>query len=105
MKMCKRLFAYLLLLTIIANFLVMQAFAHRSVLYVDYDRCAGDADRDGLDETWYVLQTSDICAHISDEVKTIKNAPGAANISIRTASAMYGRPRDGINATVNAGSL
>ena len=46
MKMCKRLFAYLLLLTIIANFLVMQAFAHRSVLYVDYDRCAGDADRD-----------------------------------------------------------
>lgn len=72
MKMCKRLFAYLLLLTIIANFLVMQAFAHRSVLYVDYDRCAGDADRDGLDETWYVLQTSDICAHISDEVKTIK---------------------------------
>ncbi len=33
MKMCKRLFAFLLLLTIIANFLVMQAFAHRSVLY------------------------------------------------------------------------
>lgn len=72
MKMCKRLFSFLLLLTIIANFLVMQAFAHRSVLYVDYDECVSNKNLDGLDETWYILQTSSACTHISDEVKTIK---------------------------------
>lgn len=72
MKMCKRLFSFLLLLTIIANFLVMQAFAHRSVLYVDYDECVSNKNLDGLDETWFILQTSSACTHISDEVKTIK---------------------------------
>lgn len=48
------------------------AYAHNAMLDIDYDDCEGDANSDGINETWYCLDSSAYCYHLSHEVETIK---------------------------------
>lgn len=72
---CKRFVAFVFTLIIFINVLVfsnIQVFAHDSILDVDYDNCILNEEADGIDETWYVLNNSSVCRHISHELCTIK---------------------------------
>lgn len=51
--------------------LTIPAFAHNSMLYVDYDNCQEDLNGDGINEMWYVLQDDSYNLHYPHEAATI----------------------------------
>ena len=51
---------------------ISPVFAHEAILSVDYDECNGVLNRDGIDETWYILEDENRTYHLSDAVSTIK---------------------------------
>ena len=75
MKSNRKLIALFVALVIIVNFPILSsfsAFAHQTMLDVDYDKCTASERSDGIDEMWYVLEKNGVCRHISHEVDTIR---------------------------------
>ncbi len=50
----------------------IQVYAHDTNLNINYDDCIGDKTCDGIEETWYILDTSTSTYHLSHETITIK---------------------------------
>lgn len=74
MKFRKGFLAFVITLVMVLHsitIVTIPAFAHDSILDVDYDNCQGVLDSDGVNETWYVLEQSAQTSHISHEVHTI----------------------------------
>ena len=74
MKFRKGFLAFVITLVMVLHsitIVTIPAFAHDSILDVDYDNCLGVLDSDGVNETWYVLEQSAQTSHISHEVHTI----------------------------------
>ena len=66
---------FILVLTFVMSLMsVMKvlAFAHNSMLDVDYDNCEAVENGDGINEKWYALEKSSLCRHLNDEITTIK---------------------------------
>ena len=52
---------------------VTYAFAHDTVLDVEYDQCVLEEEvNDGIQEAWYSIYFVDRCFHISDTVQTVR---------------------------------
>lgn len=59
MKFRKKFLASIMSLVMVLHsitVLTIPAFAHTSMLDVDYDNCQAVLDGDGINEMWYVLQ-------------------------------------------------
>ena len=75
MKLIKKIISFILVLFLIANFSTfasISAFAHSTMLNIEYDPCNGQKGSDGADEMWYVLERDGINRHISHEVETVR---------------------------------
>ena len=76
MKLNKKIVAIIMSLITIINlsiFSVFQVFAHSAILDVEYDNCIASNNADGINEAWYVLNsTNSQLYHISHEEQTIK---------------------------------
>ena len=75
MKLIKKIISFIVVLFLIANFSTfgsISAFAHSTMLNIEYDPCNGRNRSDGADEMWYVLEKDRVCRHISHEVGTIR---------------------------------
>lgn len=71
----KQVIPLMLTLVIALNLVTLgslSAFAHETMLDIDYDSCAANKDGDGIDEMWYMLDQSAETIHISHETQTIK---------------------------------
>ncbi len=74
MKLAKLLTSSLVVLALLMNiisFTVIQAEAHDAMLNVEYDLCVPNPSGDGIEETWYILESGTVCRHISHETATI----------------------------------
>lgn len=75
MKFRKGFIALIMSFVVVLQFIsvsTIPAFAHNSMLDVDYDNCQAVLSGDGIDEVWYILEQSSQVSHISHEVHTIK---------------------------------
>ncbi len=72
MKLTKKIVSLFMVLTILFGFSVISTHAHEALLEVDYDNCVASEFEDGIDEAWYILNTSSLAQHIGHEVTTIK---------------------------------
>ena len=75
MKLIKKIIAFTMVLFLIVNFSTfgsISAFAHSTMLNIEYDPCNGRNRSDDMDEMWYVLEKDGVCRHISHEVGTIR---------------------------------
>ena len=71
MKHIKKALTIFIALLVFANFSVfgvIRVFSHPVLLEVSYDDCVAD----GIDETWYTLNTDSSCFHLSHADNTIK---------------------------------
>lgn len=75
MKHIKKFTATLMACSLVFHvvlFGILQAFAHEAMLDVSYDVCIDVPNDDGINEMWYVINTTSKCIHISHEENTIK---------------------------------
>ena len=56
----------------IIMFMMISAFAHPQMLNVQYDECIADPSGDGINEKWYILNSTDLTQHYNHEIATIK---------------------------------